>query len=361
MASLTEQQQKVSALFKKTPLIISGPCSAETEEQVMTTARGLANTGKVDIMRAGIWKPRTRPGSFEGIGTKGLPWLQQAKKETGIPVAVEVATAKQVEDALHFDVDVLWVGARTTVNPFSVQEIADALRGVKVPVLIKNPLNPDLELWVGGMERIAKAGIEDLGLIHRGFSSYGNTDFRNAPMWHLAIEMKRRFPNVPMINDPSHICGRRDILQSVAQQAIDLDFDGLIIESHVDPDNAWSDAKQQITPEVLKQMLESIRWRKENVQNEDFLSALEKLRQQINQLDDELLQVLSTRMKVAQKIGEYKKNNDITILQTNRWNEILDRAIAKGNNLGLSDEFVTKYMDAVHMESINQQNKIMNN
>ena len=361
MASLTEQQQKVSALFKKTPLIISGPRSAETEEQVMTTARGLANTGKVDIMRAGIWKPRTRPGSFEGIGTKGLPWLQQAKKETGIPVAVEVATAKQVEDALHFDVDVLWVGARTTVNPFSVQEIADALRGVKVPVLIKNPLNPDLELWVGGMERIAKAGIEDLGLIHRGFSSYGNTDFRNAPMWHLAIEMKRRFPNVPMINDPSHICGRRDILQSVAQQAIDLDFDGLIIESHMDPDNAWSDAKQQITPEVLKQMLESIRWRKENVQNEDFLSALEKLRQQINQLDDELLQVLSTRMKVAQKIGEYKKNNDITILQTNRWNEILDRAIAKGNNLGLSDEFVTKYMDAVHMESINQQNKIMNN
>jgi chorismate mutase len=353
MASLTEQQQKVSALFKKTPLIISGPCSAETEEQVMTTARGLANTGKVDIMRAGIWKPRTRPGSFEGIGTKGLPWLQQAKKETGIPLAVE--------DALHFDVDVLWVGARTTVNPFSVQEIADALRGVKVPVLIKNPLNPDLELWVGGMERIAKAGIEDLGLIHRGFSSYGNTDFRNAPMWHLAIEMKRRFPNVPMINDPSHICGRRDILQSVAQQAIDLDFDGLIIESHMDPDNAWSDAKQQITPEVLKQMLESIRWRKENVQNEDFLSALEKLRQQINQLDDELLQVLSTRMKVAQKIGEYKKNNDITILQTNRWNEILDRAIAKGNNLGLSDEFVTKYMDAVHMESINQQNKIMNN
>jgi len=361
MASLTEQQQKVSVLFKKTPLIISGPCSAETEEQVMATARGLATTGKVDIMRAGIWKPRTRPGSFEGIGTKGLPWLQQAKKETGIPVAVEVATAKQVEDALHFDVDVLWVGARTTVNPFSVQEIADALRGVKVPVLIKNPLNPDVELWVGGMERIAKAGIEDLGLIHRGFSSYGNTDFRNAPMWHLAIEMKRRFPNVPMINDPSHICGRRDILQSVAQQAIDLDFDGLIIESHIDPDNAWSDAKQQITPEVLKQMLESIRWRKENVQNEDFLSALEKLRQQINQLDDELLQVLSTRMKVAQKIGEYKKNNDITILQTNRWNEILDRAIAKGNNLGLSDEFVTKYMDAVHMESINQQNKIMNN
>jgi chorismate mutase len=361
MGTSTEQQQKVSVLLKKAPLIISGPCSAETEEQVMATAHGLAATGKVDIMRAGIWKPRTRPGSFEGIGTKGLPWLQQAKKETGLPIAVEVATAKQVEDALHFDVDVLWIGARTTVNPFSVQEIADALKGVKVPVLIKNPLNPDLELWVGGMERIAKAGIEDLGLIHRGFSSYGNTEYRNAPMWHLAIEMKRRFPGIPMINDPSHICGRRDILQSVAQQAIDLDYDGLIIESHVDPDNAWSDAKQQITPEVLKSMLDSMHWRKETVQNEDFQSALEAMRQQINQLDDELLQVLSTRMKVAQKIGEYKKNNDITILQTNRWNEILDRAVSKGNKLGLSNDFVTKYMDAVHMESINQQNKVMNN
>jgi chorismate mutase len=347
-------------LSKKTPLIISGPCSAETEEQVMQTAKRLAATGKVDILRAGIWKPRTRPGSFEGIGTKGLPWLQQAKKATGLPVAIEVATGKQVEDALHFDVDVLWIGARTTVNPFSVQEIADALRGVKIPVLIKNPLNPDLELWVGGMERIAKAGIEELGLIHRGFSSYGNTEFRNAPMWHLAIEMKRRFPGIPMINDPSHICGRRDILQAVAQQAIDLDFDGLIIESHIDPDNAWSDAKQQITPEVLMEMLEAIRWRKENIASEEFHSALEKLRQQINQLDDELLEVLATRMKVAQKIGEYKKNNDITILQTNRWNEILNRAVAKGNKMGLSDDFITKYMDAVHMESIQQQNKIMN-
>ena len=347
-------------LSKKTPLIISGPCSAETEEQVMQTAKRLDATGKVDILRAGIWKPRTRPGSFEGIGTKGLPWLQQAKKETGLPVAIEVATGKQVEDALHFDVDVLWIGARTTVNPFSVQEIADALRGVKIPVLIKNPLNPDLELWVGGMERIAKAGIEELGLIHRGFSSYGNTEFRNAPMWHLAIEMKRRFPGIPMINDPSHICGRRDILQAVAQQAIDLDFDGLIIESHIDPDNAWSDAKQQITPEVLNEMLEAIRWRKENIASEEFHTALEKLRQQINQLDDELLEVLATRMKVAQKIGEYKKNNDITILQTNRWNEILNRAVAKGNKMGLSDDFITKYMDAVHMESIQQQNKIMN-
>jgi chorismate mutase len=356
----TEQKQKVKALFRKSPLIISGPCSAETEEQVLEGARRLAATGKVDIMRAGIWKPRTRPGSFEGIGTKGLPWLQAAKKETGMPVAIEVATAKQVEDALHFDVDVLWVGARTTVNPFSVQEIADALRGVDVPVLIKNPINPDLELWIGGVERIAKAGITDLGLIHRGFSSYGNSEYRNAPMWHLAIEMKRRNPGLPMINDPSHICGRRDILQDVAQTAMDLDFDGLIIESHIDPDNAWSDAKQQITPETLKTMLEGIRWRKEDVSSEEYHSALEKLRQQINQLDDELLQVLSARMKVAEQIGQYKKSNDITILQTNRWNEILDRAIEKGNKMGLSDEFITKYMDAVHMESIGRQNKIMN-
>ena len=356
----TTHQSAVQAAWNKRPLIISGPCSAETEEQVLETAQRLAKTGKVDMLRAGIWKPRTKPGMFEGIGAKGLPWLQQAKKLTGLPTTVEVATGKQVEDALTFGVDVLWVGARTTVNPFSVQEVADALRGVDVPVLIKNPINPDLELWQGAVERVTRAGIKQIGLIHRGFSSYGNTEFRNAPMWHLAIEMKRRMPGLPIINDPSHICGRRDILQATAQKAIDLDFDGLMIESHIDPDNAWSDAKQQVTPEVLKELLEAIRWRKENIASEEFHMALEKLRQQINQLDDELLQVLSTRMKVAQKIGEYKKNNDITILQTNRWNEILERAVAKGNVLGLSDDFITKYMDAVHMESIQQQNKIMN-
>ena len=244
--------------WNKRPLIIAGPCSAETEEQVTETAVRLQKTGKVDMMRAGIWKPRTRPGSFEGIGTKGLPWLQKAKQLTGIPVTVEVATAKQVQDALHFDVDVLWIGARTTVNPFSVQEVADALRGVDVPVLIKNPINPDLELWIGAVERVAKAGIKQIGLIHRGFSSYGNTQYRNAPMWHLAIEMKRRNPELMMINDPSHICGRRDILLDVAQKAIDLDYDGLIIESHIDPDKAWSDAKQQITPERLAEMLDNI-------------------------------------------------------------------------------------------------------
>jgi chorismate mutase len=356
----TTMRETVQQIWKKRPIIISGPCSAETEEQVLETATRLAKTGKVDMLRAGIWKPRTRPGSFEGIGTKGLPWMQQAKKITGLPVTVEVATAKQVEDALTFDVDVLWIGARTTVNPFSVQEVADALRGVDVPVLIKNPINPDLELWTGAVERVAKAGIKQIGLIHRGFSSYGNTEYRNAPMWHLAIEMKRRNPELLMINDPSHISGRRDILLDVAQKAIDLDMDGLIIESHIDPDKAWSDAKQQITPEKLGEMIGQIAWRREDVNSEEYHAALEKLRQQINHLDDELMQILGQRMKVAEKIGEYKKNNNITILQTNRWNEILERAFQKGEKLNLSKEFITKYFDAVHMESINHQNKIMN-
>lgn len=360
MEQAIETKKGVEALLQKRPLIISGPCSAETEEQVIQTATRLAATGKVDILRAGIWKPRTRPGSFEGIGTKGLPWLQQAKKESGLPVAVEVATAKQVEDALHFGVDVLWIGARTTVNPFSVQDVADALKGADIPVLIKNPINPDLELWIGAVERVANAGIKNIGLIHRGFSSYGNTEYRNAPMWHLAIEMKRRNPGMLLINDPSHICGRRDILMDVAQKAIDLDFDGLIIESHIDPDNAWSDAKQQVTPERLGEMIGSIIWRTEEIDSEELHAVMEKMRQQINQLDDELLQLIGQRMKVADKIGQYKKDNNITILQTNRWNAILERAYQRGDKLGLSQEFITKYFDAVHMESINHQNKIMN-
>lgn len=360
MEQATTQPKPIEEVLLKRPLIISGPCSAETEQQVLETALRLHKTGKVDMLRAGIWKPRTRPGSFEGIGTKGLPWLQKAKELTGLPVTVEVATGKQVEDALHFDVDVLWIGARTTVNPFSVQEVADALRGVDVPVLIKNPINPDLELWLGAVERVAKSGIKNIGLIHRGFSSYGNTEYRNAPMWHLAIEMKRRNPHLMIINDPSHICGRRDILHDVAQTAIDLDYDGLMIESHIDPDNAWSDAKQQVTPETLAEMLDNIKWRKEDVASEEYHANLEKLRQQINHLDDELMQIIGQRMKVAEKIGQYKKENNITILQTNRWNAILERAFTKGERLGLSKEFITRYFDAVHMESINHQNKVMN-
>ena len=273
---------------------------------------------------------------------------------------MEVATGKHVQDALQFDVDILWIGARTTVNPFSVQEIADALRGVDIPVLIKNPIHPDLELWSGGIERLQKAGIKQVGMIHRGFSSYGNTEFRNAPMWHLPIEMKRRFPDMLLICDPSHICGNRTLLQSVAQKSIDLDFGGIMLESHIDPDNAWSDAKQQITPERLAEMLDQLVWRHENTDEKEFITALSTLREQISQLDDELITLLAQRMKIADKIGEYKKNNNITILQTNRWNTILERAFNTGEKLGLSREFITKYFDAVHLESINHQNKIMN-
>lgn len=353
------EKEKLQQVWKKRPIIISGPCSAETEEQVIETAQRLAATGKVDALRAGIWKPRTKPGMFEGIGAKGLPWMQQAKKITGLPTAVEVATAKQVQDALTFDIDILWLGARTTVNPFSVQEIADALRGVDVPVLVKNPINPDLELWGGAVERISRAGIKDIGLIHRGFSSYGNTQYRNAPMWHLAIEMKLRYPELPIINDPSHICGNRTMLQEVAQKAIDLDYDGIMLESHIDPDNAWSDAKQQITPEQFKDMLDAMIWRKENIENKDVHQALEKLRQQINHLDDEMMQILSQRMKIADQIGQYKKDNNITILQPSRWQEIIDKAAGKGDKLGLSKEFISKYLDAVHLESINHQKNIM--
>jgi chorismate mutase len=352
-------ENNILKTWNKRPLIISGPCSAETEEQVMETAVRLARLGKVDMLRAGIWKPRTKPGMFEGIGTKGLPWLAAAKKATGLPTTVEVATAKHVEDALQFDIDVLWVGARTTVNPFSVQEVADALRGVNIPVLIKNPINADLELWQGAVERVAKAGIQNIGLIHRGFASYGTTEYRNAPMWHLAIEMKRRNPNLPMICDPSHICGRRDTLQSVAQVSVNLDYDGIMLESHINPDEAWSDAKQQITPEAFGEMLNNIVWRHEDMEGA-ALNQMQQLRTQIDEVDGQLMQLLGARMKLADAIGQFKKDNNVTILQTNRWNEILEKAFERGSKLGLNKEFILKYLDAVHLESIAHQNKIMN-
>jgi chorismate mutase len=360
METANSIKEDVTQVLSKRPVIISGPCSAETEDQLVATAIRLKQTGKVDILRAGIWKPRTRPGSFEGVGVVGLTWLQQAKQITGLPTAVEVATARQVEEALKHEVDLLWIGARTTVNPFSVQEVADALAGVKVPVLIKNPINPDLELWTGAVERINKAGIEKIGLIHRGFSSYGNTEYRNAPMWHLAIEMKLRNPNLIMINDPSHICGNRHMLQDVAQKAIDLDFEGLMLESHIEPDNAWSDAKQQVTPERLAEILDGITWRLEDAVEQEAITALETLRAQIDQVDDELLQLISRRMKIADRVGEYKKQNNVTILQTRRWNDILQRAFRKAEALGLSKEFLTRYFDAVHLESINHQTKVYN-
>jgi chorismate mutase len=352
---------KTNLLIADKPLVIAGPCSAETEAQVLDTCQRLAQTGRVNMLRAGIWKPRTKPGLFEGIGQRGLPWLIKARELTGLPVAVEVATAKHVQDCLAFGVDVLWLGARTTVNPFSVQEVADALRGVRdVPVLIKNPLNPDVELWSGAVERLTKVGVEQLGLIHRGFSSYGNTEFRNAPMWHLPIEMKRRFPQLPILCDPSHIAGRRALLPGLAQQAADLDFDGLMIEAHQDPDAAWSDAAQQVTPEQLADLLAALTWRRETTDQQEFLTALAQLRERINHLDDEILQLLSKRMRVAEQIGRYKKDNNITILQPGRWQEIVDRGVQKGAKLGLSSNFIHRFLDAVHLESITHQDRVMN-
>ncbi len=353
-------KEDLELTWHKKPLIISGPCSAETEQQLIETAMRLKKTGKVDVLRAGIWKPRTKPGLFEGVGTIGLSWLKAAKEITELPTAVEVATAVHVEEALKNEVDILWVGARTTVNPFSVQELADALKGIDVPVLIKNPLNPDIELWSGAYERFQKAGIKDIGLIHRGFAVYGNTEFRNAPMWQLAIEMKRRYPEAVFICDPSHICGNRIMLKDISQKSIDLGYNGLIIESHITPDEAWSDAKQQITPERLAEMLEELIWRQDESVSEEFLNVLNTLRVQIDQVDDELISLLGQRMKLADKIGTYKKANNITILQTNRWNDILGRASEKAHQLGLTQDFIIKYLDAIHMESIHHQMKILN-
>ena len=349
--------------FLKRRLIISGPCSAETEEQLISTAIQLASLKQVDIFRAGIWKPRTKPGMFEGVGSIGLEWLQNAKKESGLPVTVEVASAKHVEEALKYNIDILWIGARTTVNPFIVQELADALAGTGVTVFIKNPVNPDIELWTGAIERFQSSGLKT-GMIHRGFSNYTKTEFRNQPMWQIPIEMKRRFPGLLLICDPSHICGNRKLIPQVCQTSIDLDFDGLMIETHPDPDNALSDAMQQLKPSDLNKLLNSLIWRSENKDNNDNNlinnTTLDSLREQINQLDEELLYLMGERMKIADKIGEYKRENSITILQTNRWNEILERAFRKGERLGLSKEFITRYYDAVHMESINHQNKVFN-
>jgi len=340
------------------PILIAGPCSAETEEQVLETSQRLHKTGKVDILRAGIWKPRTRPNSFEGVGTKGLPWMQKAKELTGLPVTVEVAKASHVELCLEFGMDILWIGARTTVNPFAVQEIADALKGVDIPVLVKNPINPDLALWLGGVERLEKAGIKKLGAIHRGFSNAGEKIFRNRPQWQIPIDFKQERPDLPMINDPSHICGRRDLLASVSQKAMDLNFDGLMIESHITPDDAWSDAKQQITPEIYADIINNLVLRDYDPENNPQRTELEKLRKQINLIDDELISMLSSRMNVAREIGNYKKENNITILQSARWNQILDKYKQKAQSNQLSEEFITRFIKAVHDESINQQEDV---
>lgn len=342
------------------PIIISGPCSAETEEQVMETALRLKKTGKIDILRAGIWKPRTRPNSFEGIGEIGLKWLIQAGKETNLPVITEVANSKHVELALKAGFDRLWIGARTTVNPFAVQEIADALKGSGVEILVKNPINPDLNLWIGAIERLQNIGLTEVHAIHRGFSSVMSRKYRNDPMWEIPLELKRIMPEIKMICDPSHITGKREMLFDVSQKAMDLIYDGLMIESHIDPDNAWSDAAQQLTPESLKDLLENLVLREENADNKKVIHDLQDLRAKINDIDDQLLQLISTRMEVAEQIGEYKKANGITILQPNRWEEIKKLQIEIAEKTGLSEKFIMKYLEAIHQESIRHQTAVMN-
>lgn len=339
------------------PFVIAGPCSAETEEQVTETCERLAVSDKINVLRAGIWKPRTRPNSFEGIGEVGLEWLQKVKKQTGLLTTVEVATPEHVQLALKYDVDILWIGARTTVNPFSVQAIADELKGVQKAVMIKNPINTDLNLWIGAIERIYNAGIQHIGAIHRGFSEYGQSIYRNNPKWQIPIELKSRIPSITMVCDPSHICGNRELIESVSQEALDLNFDGLMIESHIDPDNAWSDAKQQVTPETLHEIIKRIVLRDETIDKE---SPLTKMRKEIDTIDNQILQLLADRMNVADEIGKFKKENNITILQPARWQEIVERNIVKGDKMGLSAEFIEKMTKSIHQESINHQNQIMN-
>jgi chorismate mutase len=344
---------------QKRPLIIAGPCSAESEEQVLVTAKALAATGQVDIFRAGVWKPRTKPNTFEGMGEKALPWLVEARKQTGLPLAIEVANTSHVESAMKHDIDIFWVGARTTSNPFSMQEVAEALRGTEKMVYVKNPMSGDVELWCGGVERLLACGVKNIGLIHRGFSGYGTGDLRNAPMWHLALEMRRRMPELPIICDPSHICGSRAYIKDISQQAADLNYDGFMIESHINPDVALSDAKQQLTPEALASLLDTIKWRAGESSSQSYKTMLMSLRDQIDSLDGEILQLLAERMSVAEKIGRIKRENDVRILQSLRWESIAERTMARSASLGLSTEFLQTLLDAIHVESINHQNKVM--
>jgi chorismate mutase len=340
------------------PLVIAGPCSAETEEQVLKIAHELKDSD-VNYFRAGIWKPRTRPGNFEGVGSLGLKWLQRVKEETGMKTCTEVANAAHVKLALEHDIDLLWIGARTAVSPFIMQEIADALQGSEKIVLVKNPVNPDLSLWLGGIERLYTAGIKNLGAIHRGFSTYEKSKYRNIPEWQLTIEFQNKFPDLPLICDPSHITGKRDMVFDVSQTALDLNFDGLMVETHHDPENAWSDAAQQVTPTALIQMMEDLKVRKATETDAGYRESLDNLRAQINVVDDQLIELLGRRMKVADKIGELKKEKNVAVLQSRRWNEILGNMILEGESRGLSEEFVLKMFKAIHQESINHQEKII--
>ena len=341
------------------PLVVAGPCSAETEDQVLKIAHELKDSD-VSYFRAGIWKPRTRPGNFEGVGALGLKWLQKVKAETGMKTATEVANAAHVKLALEHDIDLLWIGARSTVSPFIVQEIADALEGTDKIVLVKNPVNPDLALWLGGIERLYSANIKNLGVIHRGFSTYEKTRYRNNPEWQIAIELQNRFPDLPLICDPSHITGKRDMIFEVSQTALDLNFNGLMIESHVDPDNAWSDAAQQVTPNTLIQMMEDLKIRKETDTEAEYRNSLNTLRTQIDVIDHQLIDILGKRMKIADAIGALKKDKNVAVLQSKRWNEILGKMILEGEQNKLSEEFILRVFKAIHQESINHQEKIMN-
>ena len=350
----------VNAFGLDHPLVIAGPCSAETEEQVLKIAHKLKDTD-VSVYRAGIWKPRTRPGMFEGVGAIGLKWLAKVKEETGLMIATEVANANHVKLALDYDVDVLWIGARSTVSPFIVQEIADALEGTDKIVLVKNPVNPDLALWLGGIERLHSANIKKLGVIHRGFSTYDKSKYRNNPEWQIPIELQNRFPDLPLICDPSHIAGRRDLIFDLSQTALDLNFDGLMIESHWDPDNAWSDAKQQVTPTRLVEIMKDLKIRKETTEEANFQNQLQQLRTQIDVADQNLLDILGKRMKVAEEIGLLKKKNNVAVLQSKRWNEILGKMILDGQERDLGEEFILRLFKAIHQESINHQEHILKN
>lgn len=342
------------------PLVVAGPCSAETEEQVLKIAHELKDTD-VNYFRAGIWKPRTRPGMFEGVGALGLKWLQKVKAETGMKTATEVANAAHVKLALEHDIDLLWIGARSTVSPFIVQEISDALHGTDKIVLVKNPVNPDLPLWLGAIERLATANIKNLGVIHRGFSTYEKSKYRNNPEWQIPIELQTKFPDLPIINDPSHITGNRDMIFDVCQTALDLNFDGLMVETHFDPENAWSDAAQQVTPNSLVQIMTDLKIRKETDPEEEYNTELNNLRAQIDVVDNQIIELLGKRMKVADGIGGLKKQKNVAVLQSKRWNEILGKMVLEGEDHGLSEEFILKMFKAIHQESINHQENIINN
>jgi len=342
------------------PLVIAGPCSAETEEQVLKIAHELKDSDTT-YLRAGIWKPRTRPGNFEGVGAIGLKWLQRAKKETGLLTTTEVANKAHVDLALEHDIDMLWIGARSTVSPFIVQEIADALKGTDKVVLVKNPVNPDLALWIGALERLHTAGIKNLGVIHRGFSTYDKSKYRNNPEWQIAVDFQTRFPDIPLICDPSHITGKRDMILEVSQTALDLNYDGLMIETHYDPENAWSDAAQQVTPASLIQITKDLRIRKEMDDEAGYQQKLGQLRAQIDVIDNALIETMGKRMKTADSIGALKKTRNVAVLQSKRWNEILGKMILEGEEHGLSEEFILRVFKAIHQESINHQEKIINN